>query len=77
MNLLTNTEDLEAQIAANMSMNELIDLRKGISHAMHTILRSINVLPQGDLDENMRLEVTMVEHCAIISSYYGIYTRAI
>ena len=45
MNLLTNTEDLEAQIAANMSMNELIDLRKGISHAMHTILRSINVLP--------------------------------
>ena len=45
MNILTHTEDLEAQIAVNMTMNELIDLRRGVSHAMNTILRTINALP--------------------------------
>ena len=45
MNILTHTEDLEAQIAANMTMNELIDLRRGVSHAMNTILRTINAVP--------------------------------
>ena len=61
----------------NMTMDELVRMRKGVAEFLFAIQRTISSFPDSEEEVFMNLYLRMVKTCNVAADYYVLYSKAI
>ena len=74
---MTNNPQLRDTLVYNMTLEELVRMRKGVAEFLFAIQRTISSFPDYEEEVFMDLYLSMVKTTKVAADYYIIYSKAI